>query len=79
MAEKIKKIFKDKKYKFLMSAPTNQVFLIMDNNLIKKLQKKVSFRFWSKYDSKHSVMRFVTSWSTSESDVEKLKEAVVAG
>ena len=46
----------------------------MDNNQIKKLQKKVAFRFWSKYDDKHTVMRFVTSWSTSEADVEELKK-----
>lgn len=72
-AEKLKKIFKDKGFKFLMESPTNQIFLIMDNNLIKKLQKKVAFRFWSKYDEKHSVMRFVTSWSTTEEDIEKLK------
>jgi threonine aldolase len=73
MSEKLKKIFKEKGFKFLIDSPTNQIFLIMDNNQIKKLQKKVAFRFWSKYDDKHTVMRFVTSWSTSESDVEKLK------
>lgn len=78
MAEKLKKIFKDKKYKFLMDAPTNQIFLIMDNTQIKKLQKKVAFRFWSKYDDKHSVMRFVTSWSTREAEVEEIKEVLTA-
>ena len=74
MAEKLKKIFKEKGFKFLMDSPTNQIFLIMDNKLIKKLQKKIAFRFWSKYDDKHSVMRFVTSWSTNEEDIEKLKK-----
>ncbi len=78
MAEKLKKIFKEKKYKFLMDSPTNQIFLIMDNTLIKKLQKKVAFRFWSKYDDKHSVMRFVTSWSTREAEVEEIKEVLTA-
>lgn len=74
MAEKLKKIFKDSGFKFLMDSPTNQIFLIMDDKQIKKLQKKVAFRFWSKYDDKHSIMRFVTSWSTSEADVEELKK-----
>ena len=74
MAEKLKKIFKDSGFKFLMDSPTNQIFLIMDDKQIKKLQKKVAFRFWSKYDDKHTVMRFVTSWSTSEADVEELKK-----
>ena len=78
MAEKLKKIFKDKKYKFLMDSPTNQIFLIMDNSQIKKLQKKVAFRFWSKHDDKHSVMRFVTSWSTREAEVEEIKEVLTA-
>lgn len=72
MAEKLKVVFKENGIKFFVNSPTNQLFLIMNNSLIKKIQKKVAFRIWSKYDDKSSVVRFVTSWSTREEDVANL-------
>lgn len=76
MAVQLKKIFKDKGFKFFIDSPTNQLFIIMDNKTIKKLQKKVAFRFWEKYDDTHDVVRFVTSWSTTEADINKLREII---
>ena len=76
MAVQLKKIFKDKGFKFFIDSPTNQLFIIMDNKTIKKLQKKVAFRFWEKYDDTHDVVRFVTSWSTTEADIYKLREII---
>ena len=73
-SERLKKIFKTHGYKFYMDTPTNQLFFIMDRNAIKKLQKKVAFRFWEKYDEKNDVVRFVTSWSTSEKDIDELEK-----
>lgn len=73
MAVKLKKVFKEKGFKFFIDSPTNQLFVIIDNKTIKKLQKKVLFRFWGKYDATHTITRFVTSWSTTESDIIKLK------
>ncbi|MGF6907328.1 threonine aldolase family protein [Fusobacterium sp. PH5-44] len=48
---------------------TNQQFLILPNDLIKILEKKYIFEFWSKEDENNSTIRFVTSWATKKSDV----------
>ena len=54
---------------FSLSAETetNQVFAILPNALISKLQNKFQFYIWEKVSCDHSVVRLVTSWATSES------------
>ena len=49
-----------------VDSPTNQLFVIMDNSLITRLQEKYEFIVWGEYDSKRSICRFVTSWATRE-------------
>ena len=53
-------------------APTNQVFVIIDNERMQHLSEKVEFGFWEKYDENHTVIRFATSWATTEADVNNL-------
>ena len=59
-----------------METPTNQQFIILENNKMKKLKEKVVFSFWEKYDEDHTVVRFATSWATKMEDVEKLNEVL---
>lgn len=73
-AEKLKEILKRKGYKFYMETPTNQQFIILENNDMNRLNEKVVFCFWEKYDENHTVVRFATSWATKMADVEKLEE-----
>lgn len=74
MAAKLKELFESKDYKFYIDSPTNQQFIILENSVMEKLQKMVVFSFWEKLDEKHSVVRFATSWSTSEEDIVRLGE-----
>ena len=76
LAEKMKKIFKDKGYKFYIDSPTNQQFFIMDNKQIAKLKKKVKFSIFENYDKNHKVARFVTSWATTEEEIEMLAKII---
>lgn len=69
MASKLIKCFKDKKVKFVTEAKTNQIFVILNNDKIKKLRKKYLFENWGIIDSKHTAVRFVTSWATKEENV----------
>ena len=71
-AEKLKDILKKKGYKFHMETPTNQQFIILENNVMEKLKEKVTFCFWEKYDENHTVIRLATDWATTEEDVETL-------
>lgn len=73
-AKKLKKIFIEKGYKLYINSPTNQIFVIIENEKIKKLRENVSFSFWEKYDGKSSIVRFVTSWATKDEEIEKLEK-----
>lgn len=74
MAKELKEVLKEKGYSFAWETPTNQQFVILENNKMKELREKVAFSFWEKYDESHTVVRFATSWSTTEKDIELLKE-----
>ena len=73
MAEKLKNLFHEKGFHFYLESPTNQQFIILENTRMKKLREKVRFSFWEKYDENHTVVRFATSWSTTEEDINTLK------
>ncbi|ERK59590.1 Beta-eliminating lyase [Gemella bergeri ATCC 700627] len=72
MAELLKKGLKDKGCKFYIDSPTNQQFIIVENNRMEKLKKTVQFAKWEKYDDTHTIIRFVVDWSTKKEDVEQL-------
>ena len=71
-AERLKNGIAAKGYKFLTESPTNQLFVILSNEKIAELSKCVLFNIWEKYDDTHSVVRFVTSWATTNENVDKL-------
>lgn len=73
-AEQLKEIFKKKGYEFYLESPTNQQFFILEDEKVKDLQEKVGFSFWEKYDESHTVVRFATSWATTEEDLRMLDE-----
>ena len=74
MAEMLKDGFRRKGYRFYLESPTNQQFLILENREMERLQEKVAFSFWEKYDENHTVVRFATSWATREEDVRSLMD-----
>ena len=74
MAEKLKQIFQKKGYAFYIDSPTNQQFVILENDQMERLQKEVAFSFWEKYDETHTVVRFATSWATEEADLQRLNQ-----
>ena len=69
MAMKLKEIFEKHGLRFFLDSPTNQQFIVLENNLMETLSKEVTFSFWEKYDQNHTVVRFATSWATKEEDV----------
>lgn len=72
MAEDLKSLFQEKGYRFYLDSPTNQQFIILEDSQMQKLQQDVAFSFWEKYDESHTVVRFATSWATTEEDIEQL-------
>ena len=53
-------------YNFLTDSPSNQIFPILPNEVISKLEEKYSFYVWQKIDKDISAIRLVTSWATRE-------------
>ena len=72
MAEKLKALFHEKGYPFYLESPTNQQFLIFENEKLQELGKHVTYSFWEPSDETHTVVRFATSWSTTDEDLEEL-------
>lgn len=75
-AKDLKKAFADKGYKFFINSPTNQQFIILDNKKLKELQSKVGFEVWEPYGTEQTVVRFATSWSTTEEDIKELEKLI---
>ncbi len=71
-AEQIKDALKKYGYQLSLDTPTNQIFCIVSNEVMKKIAQEVEFGFWEKYDETHSVIRFATSWATTMEDTQKL-------
>lgn len=74
MAERLKALLHEKGLTFYLESPTNQQFVILENETYKRLREHVTLSFWSKYDEAHTVVRFATSWSTTEEDLEELEK-----
>lgn len=72
MAELLKKGFAEKGYRFYLESPTNQQFIVLEDKKMEELKEKVTFSFWEKADSTHTVVRFATSWATKKEDIEEL-------
>lgn len=72
MAKLMRKGFHQKNCRFYLESPTNQQFVILENEQMKELQKKVRFCFWEKADETHTVVRFATSWATTPEEIEEL-------
>jgi len=74
MAEKLKALLHEKQVPFYLESPTNQQFVILANDRLASLQKQVDCSFWEKYDETRSVVRFATSWSTTDADLAALRD-----
>lgn len=72
MAELLKKALIEKGYTFYLDSPTNQQFVLIEDEKLKELKKHVAVGFWEKPDSTHTVIRFATSWATRREDILEL-------
>lgn len=73
MAEALKAVFHEKKCTIWRETPTNQQFLVLENAEMNRLREHVAFSFWEKYDETHTVCRFVTSWATTQEQIDALR------
>ena len=74
LAELLRGVLKEKGYQMYLETPTNQIFVVLENEKMRKLQEQVKISFWEALDENRSVVRFATSWATTKEAVEQLAE-----
>lgn len=72
----IRESFRKAGYEVVIESPTNQQFLRLPNEVIDHLRQDMSFDYWGSRGEKESIVRFVTSWATTDEDIARLQELV---
>lgn len=72
MAMQLKRLFSEKGYEFYIDSPTNQQFLVMSNEAVDRLSQRVEFTHFGQTDHHHTICRFVTSWATTQAEIDEL-------
>ena len=75
MAEKLKRVLSEAGIPFYMDSPTNQQFVLLPAARAHELKQRVDFTLWgpAPHDASLMICRFVTSWATTEQDLEQLR------
>ena len=71
-AEELKELFASRGYDFFLDSPTNQQFIVLTNEQMAKIGEKCRFGFWERLDENRCVVRFATSFATTQKDIEEL-------
>ena len=75
MAMQVRQLFADAGIT-MRDSSTNQQFVELSNEQMKHIMEHVLFETWSPLDEEHTLCRFVTSWATTNEDLEALKNAL---
>ena len=76
LAAKLRKAFEDNGIELYYDSPTNQLFPILSDVQMKDLSEKYSFSFQRKLGDGRNLVRFCTSWATTEEQTDKLIEDI---
>lgn len=75
-AEKLRGAFEQKGYPYLVPNRTNQIFVILPDEDLTKLEEQFGISYDHRVDETHSAVRFCTSWATTEANVDALIVAI---
>jgi threonine aldolase len=73
MAMRMKKIFQEKGYRFYVDSPTNQQFIVLPDAEVERLSLHMQFTHFGQADKHYTICRFVTSWATTEEEINELE------
>lgn len=71
-AQRIRAVLDQKGYEQYIPSPTNQTFVVVDDETLARLDGQVEYGFWEHLTDGRTVIRFATSWATQPEAVEKL-------
>lgn len=72
LAQRLRAAFTAHGFSPAIDSPTNQQFFRLPNALIDKLLQYASFEYWGPRGEHDSTVRFVTSWATTDNDIDRL-------
>lgn len=75
-AEELKELFGSRGYEFFLDSPTNQQFIILNDEQMARIGEKCRFGFWEKLADGRTVVRFATSFATTKTDIEALSHII---
>ncbi len=79
LAMRLRRLFVEKLgYQPFIDSPTNQQFYILPNDRMKQLQQVIGFEKWCPVDENHTACRFVTSWATTEFEIEEMEKLLLS-
>lgn len=76
LALRLREIMRKAGYEVVIESPTNQQFFRLPNDVIDRFRESVSFDYWGPRGAESSIVRFVTSWATTEADIEEMERLV---
>ncbi|MBQ6840355.1 MAG: aminotransferase class I/II-fold pyridoxal phosphate-dependent enzyme [Oscillospiraceae bacterium] len=76
LADKLRDTLVELGYPILVQCRTNQVFTVLPNTVLQKLEKEFSYAPWGTVDDNHTAVRFCTSWATMEDSLDALCDAL---
>ena len=76
MADRIRDALRSKGYPIVAEDRTNQTFTIMPDVALEVLKKDFTFSTQERVDATHTMVRFCTSWGSTEESVNLLCEAI---
>ena len=71
-AQALRHVLHEHGYRFFLETPTNQQFVILPNEDMARIREHAAIEYWEKYDETHTVVRFCTSWATTQEDIDAL-------
>ncbi|MBQ6645089.1 MAG: low specificity L-threonine aldolase [Clostridia bacterium] len=75
-ADRVRQALIQKGYTLTFPSPTNQVFVTLDGEKLKKLSENVEPDIWQYIDENHCIARIATSWATDEKEIDRLIECL---
>ena len=72
LAMQVKKLFLDRGYELFLDSPTNQQFVILTPAAAEALKGKVAYEVWERLPDGRTVVRFATSWATTQEQIDEL-------
>lgn len=71
-AMRLRDALESKDYPIYVESPTNQLFVVVEDHKMEELSKRVGFNVIESVGNHHHVIRFATTWATTDEQIDEL-------